>query len=69
MKVAVRIRWAIVVNDDVYTLNIDTTPENVRRNQNALLKRLERRVAINAVRCKGQFPSTYEEAAYANRSS
>jgi hypothetical protein len=45
MQVTVRIRRAIVVDDDVHTLNINTTTENVCRDKNALLKCLERRVS------------------------
>ena len=41
VKVAVSIGRAIVVYDDVYTLDIDTTTENVCCNKDTLLKGLE----------------------------
>lgn len=48
MQVAVSIRWAVVVNDDVNTLYVDTTTENICRNQNALLESLECGVSLDA---------------------
>ena len=41
MKVAVRVRRAIVVDDNIDTLDIDTTTEKVGGNQDTLLERLE----------------------------
>lgn len=49
MKVAVRIRRAVVVHDNVDTLNINTTPEDVGGDKDTLLKRLERLVAGDTV--------------------
>jgi hypothetical protein len=31
VKVAVRIRRAVIVDDDVHSFNINTTPEDIRR--------------------------------------
>lgn len=45
MKIAVRIRGAVVIDDDVDTLNIDTTPKNIGGDKDTLLERLERLVA------------------------
>ena len=41
MKVAVSVRRAVVVDDDVHTLDIDTATEDVGGDQDALLERLE----------------------------
>lgn len=51
MKIAVCIRGAVVIDDDVdtlkidATLNIDATPKNIGGDNDTLLKRLERLVA------------------------
>jgi hypothetical protein len=44
MQVAVGIRWTIIVHNDVDSLHIDTTAEDIRRDQNTFLERLECRV-------------------------
>ena len=44
MQVRIRVRWAVVVDDNVDTLDIDTTTEDIRRYQDTLLERLERGV-------------------------
>ena len=41
MKVAVGIRRTVVIDDDVDTLNIDTTTEDISGDEDAFLKRLE----------------------------
>ena len=41
MEVTISIRRAVVVDDDVHTLDIDTTTEDVGGDQDALLERLE----------------------------
>jgi len=46
MQVAICIGRTVVVNDNVDTLNINPSAENVSRNQYAFLKRLERSVTI-----------------------
>ena len=50
MKVAVSVGRAIVVDYDVDTFNIDTTTEDVCGDEDTLLKRLERRVALDTTR-------------------
>ena len=45
MQVAVGITRAIVVDDNVYALDIDTTTEDIGRDQDTLLERLERGIA------------------------
>jgi hypothetical protein len=49
MQIAVSIRWAVVIDDDVDTLYIDTTAKDICRNKNTLLKSLEGCVSIDAV--------------------
>jgi hypothetical protein len=48
MQVIVRIWRAIVVDNNVDAFNVYPTAENVGRYQDALLKRFECRVSINA---------------------
>ena len=50
MEVTISIRRAVVVDDDVDALYIDTTAENIGGDQDTLLKRLERRVALDTTR-------------------
>ena len=45
MKVAVSVRRAVVVDDDVHTLDIDTTAKNVGGHEDTLLEGLEGGVA------------------------
>ena len=45
MEVTISIRRAVVVDDDVDALYIDTTAENIGGDQDTLLKRLEGSVA------------------------
>lgn len=47
MQVAVGIRRAIIVDNDVHSFDIDTTAENISCNKDTLLKSLERRVAAD----------------------
>ena len=47
MKIAVCVRRAVVVDDDIHTLDINTTPEDISRNEYTLLERLERGVAVD----------------------
>lgn len=47
VEIAVCIRRAVVVDDDVDTLNIDTTAEDVSRHEDTLLEGLECRVAVD----------------------
>ena len=48
MKVTVGVRRAVVVDDDVHTLDIDTTTEDIRRYQYTLLEVFEGLVAVDA---------------------
>ena len=45
MEITIGIGRAIIVDDDVDTLDIDTTTEDVGSDQDTLLERLEGRVA------------------------
>jgi hypothetical protein len=47
MQVAVGIRGTVIVDNDVNTFNVDTTAEDICRNQYPLLESLERSVAID----------------------
>ena len=49
MQVAVRISWCVVVDDNIDTLDINTTAEDVGGDENTLLERLELLVASNAI--------------------
>lgn len=49
MKVRISISRCIVVDNDVYSLNIDTTTEDVGSNQNSLLERLELLVSTDTL--------------------
>ena len=48
MEVTISIRRAVVVDDDVDALYIDTTAENIGGDQDTLLKRLEGSVPRDA---------------------
>lgn len=41
VQVAVGVTRAVVVDDDVHALDIDTTPEDIGRDKNAFLECLE----------------------------
>lgn len=47
VEITVCIRRAIIVDDDVDTLNINTTPEDISGHKNTLLEGFERRVAVD----------------------
>lgn len=47
MEVAVGIRRAVVVDDDVHSLNIDSTAEDIRSNKYSLLEGLEGGIAVD----------------------
>lgn len=49
MQIAVCVRGAVVVDNNVDTLNIDTTPENVGSHQDTLFERLESGVPADTV--------------------
>lgn len=50
MEVAVSIAGSIVVDNDVDTLDIDTTTEDISRYKDALLKCLEGSVSLDAAK-------------------
>ena len=50
VEIAVCVRRTIVIDDDVDTLNIDTTTEDICRDENTLLEGFEGRVTVNAAR-------------------
>lgn len=41
MQIAVSIRWAVVIDNDVHTFDIDTTAEDIRGNKYTFLERFE----------------------------
>jgi hypothetical protein len=47
MQITVRVRRTIIVDNDVHTLNVDTTPKDVSGDQYTLLKSLKCCVTIN----------------------
>ena len=49
MQIAVSIRRTIVVDDDVHTLHIDTTAENVSSDEDTLLEGFESRIAVDTL--------------------
>lgn len=48
VEVAVRVRRAVVVDNDVHALNIDTTTEDVGGDEDTLFECFERLVALDA---------------------
>lgn len=49
MQIAVRIWRTVVVDDNVYSLNVNATTENVGSNQNTLFKCLKRGVTLDTI--------------------
>ena len=49
MQVTIGIGRAIVVNDDIHSLDIDTATEDVCCNEDAFLESLERSVTVDTV--------------------
>jgi len=60
MEVAVSVSGAIVIDDDVHTFHINTTPENICSNQNTFLERLEGCVARDTISSKDQLSDNQE---------
>jgi hypothetical protein len=50
VKVAVSIRWAVVIYNDIDPLDVDTTSENVSGDEDTLLERLERSIPADTIR-------------------
>lgn len=48
MQVAICIRRAIIVNDNINSFNIDASTENISSNKNALLECFESGIATNS---------------------
>ena len=69
VKVAVRIRRAVVVDHDVDTLHIDTTTEDICRHENTLLKCIEGGVACDTVRVISASRRQYKRGRMTYRSS
>jgi len=44
MQITVSIRWTVIVNDDIDSLNINAATENIGRDQDALFECFECRV-------------------------
>ncbi len=49
MKIAVSIRGTVIIHYDVNAFNVNTPPENIGSNKDALFKCLERGVALDAI--------------------
>lgn len=49
MEITVRIRRAIVIDDDVHSFYINATTENISGNQNTLLEGLEGGVSLDTM--------------------
>ena len=49
MQVAVGITGAVIVDDNVHTLDVDTTTEDIRCNKDTLFECLEGGVAVDTV--------------------
>jgi len=49
MEVGVSVKWEIVVNGQVDTLDINTTTEDIGGNADALVKLLEFLISLNTV--------------------
>lgn len=64
MEVAVCISRSIVVDDDVYTLHIDTTTEDIRSNEDTLFELLERGVPLDTVRDKSVDAKVIQQDTY-----
>ena len=48
MEVAVGIGGTVVVDDDVHTLNVDTTTEDICCDEDTLLERLESGIPVDS---------------------
>lgn len=48
VQIAVRIWWAVIIDDDVDTLNIDATAEDIGSDKDSLFESLEGAVAVDA---------------------
>jgi len=48
VKVAVSVGWTVVIDYDVYTLNINAATKNISGNEDTLLKRLEGCVSVDS---------------------
>lgn len=55
VKVTISVRWAIIVDDDVNTLNVNATAENVSGYKNTLFEGLEGSVTVNSINMKFQY--------------
>jgi hypothetical protein len=64
VKVTVSIGRAIVVNDDIDTLNVNTTSEDIGGHEDTLLECLEGRVTRNATKKLGIDDDGAREATY-----
>ena len=49
MEITIGIGRAIIVDDDIDTLNINTTAEDISRHQDTLLEGLESRVTLDTM--------------------
>lgn len=48
MQIAVCIRWRVIVDDNVHALDVNTTSENIRCDENSLLECLECSVPLDS---------------------
>ena len=49
MQITVSVRRTIIIDDDVHTLDINTTTENISSNQNTFFECFEGRVSANTI--------------------
>jgi hypothetical protein len=65
MQVTVRLAGTVIVDNNVDTLNVDSTTEDIRRHQDALLESLESRVARDTERrIRAEHSSTTDSITY-----
>lgn len=64
MEVAVGVRRAVVVDDNVHTLDIDTTTEDVSGDEDTLLESLEGGVARDTAKLSVDYGTTRLSGTY-----
>lgn len=50
MKIAIRISWAIIIDHNIDTFNINTTTKNIGCNKNTLFERFKSGISINTLK-------------------
>ena len=49
MQITISVRRAVIIDDDVYSLNINTTAEDISSDQNTFLEGFERGVSADSI--------------------